>query len=136
MNPEELAKKIRNQYQPYNAATPIVRILKSYEFQIYKKFIDTLFINDKNKKIITVNKGLNIYEIRILLAYELADYLLDKDKIQKDIFVKELMMPEALFRKQYEIAKKKLNLYSFVVEYLSRYFEVPQMTIHNRIKDF
>ena len=79
---------------------------------------------------------LNIYEIRILLAYELADYLLDKDKIQKDIFVKELMMPEALFRKQYEIAKKKLNLYSFVVEYLSRYFEMPQVTIHNRIKDF
>ena len=28
MNPEELAKKIRNQYQPYNAATPIVRIFK------------------------------------------------------------------------------------------------------------
>ena len=136
MNPEELAKKIRNQYQPYNAATPIVRILKGYGFQIYKNFMDTLLIHDKNKKIITVNKVLNIYEIRILLAYELADYLLDGDKNPKDVFVKELMMPEELFSKQYEIAKKKLNLYSFVVEYLSRYFEVPQMTIHNRIKDF
>lgn len=111
-------------------------------------------------KVILVNKGEALFHQRFVVAHELAHYLFDflgndkyknpnilfADTYQKDkhettqekranIFAAEIMMPKDLFIKQYNIAMVAENNHSFIVTYLSRYFETSIEAIEKRITE-
>lgn len=113
-----------------------------------------------NDKVIVVNKAINknAYLQRFILAnilgYYLFGYLGGKSQLNNEYFYAEFMnqdskmdkianrfamdilMPRKLFVEQYKIAVKESNSSSyFIMQYLSRYFEVPIKNVAERVKD-
>lgn len=110
-------------------------------------------------KVILVNKTINAgkYSQRFVTAYLLAYYLFaylgsesqckkeyfyaefmsQDSRIEKiaDKFAMDILMPKELFIEQHNIAVKVDSSSYFVLEYLSRYFEVPIQIVAKRIKD-
>ena len=114
----------------------------------------------QNSKVIIVNNKEDLFHLRFVIAHELAHYLFDflgNDKYEDtditftepytrdqhetekekraNVFAAELMMPEELFVKQYDIAKSAKNNHVFIVTYLSRFFETSIDSIERRIKE-
>ncbi len=111
-------------------------------------------------KIILVNNEDELFHQRFVAAHELAHYLFDflgnpeyaesniqfVDTYKKDrhetlqekrasTFAAELMMPQELFIKQYNIARSEESNHMFIVLYLSKYFEMPVDSIERRITE-
>ena len=110
-------------------------------------------------KVILVNKDEELFHQRFVVAHELAHYLFDflgnpdyentdvlfaesyiKDQQPKtsrekraNTFAAEIMMPNDLFIRQYNIAKCEESNHMFIIMYLSRYFETSIDSIEKRI---
>ncbi|MBD5395903.1 MAG: ImmA/IrrE family metallo-endopeptidase [Lachnospiraceae bacterium] len=150
---------------------PIVKIVKEFDFNIYKeslpdKLSGDIYINGNtideygHDKVILVNKNEHLFHQRFVAAHELAHYLFDflgnplyndknikfSDTYYKDQhetpeekianwFAASIMMPKDIFIEQYNFAKKEYSKTTFVMLYLSRYFETPIDSIEKRFSE-
>lgn len=150
------------EYYTYRGATPIVKIVKDFEFEVYKTGMKSKLsgrINVSNsEKLILVNKAEELFHQRFVIAHELAHYLFDylgregiyaegySDTYCKDShesseeqrtnrFAAELLMPRKLFLKQYQIALSVDSNMLFIEKYLSEFFETTHESIRKRIQE-
>ncbi len=137
--------------------------LKSYKVDPNDNNIEgQLFINGTTKnlygqdKVIVVNKKNDLYFNRFIVARQLGAFLFNfkekngyKDK--KNVFIDtyysnqyckeyerfatEILMPLNMFTKQYTVGVEEFHYRIFVVNYLSRYFEVPEYLVERRINE-
>ncbi len=116
-------------------------------------------LGHETKKIILVNRELDGYFKRFVIAHELGHYFLDRDNQKKDYilahrdtrirddddhekemdyFAACLLMPSATFRQVRDVAASLFDenyVTTYVVKLLSNFFKVPERSVERRLKE-
>jgi len=163
---KKIAEDIINEFnKDGEKVSPVVKIAKSMGFDVYHKklpkflsgyiVINTKYTKKyKNEKIIFINRDLNIFQQRFVIAHELAHFLFDYDHnsikyantyIKNDhnseserranTFAASIILPEKKFREEYI---KAININSeplFVINYLMDFFKAPKKCVIKRIEE-